>query len=163
MTRQEFDRQLLDAFSFIDEYYHQRYKNQYNADVLQETFTRVIENYQSWNPSRCKLSTWIIGILKNVHGSHVKYLRYHPEQTEKAYIPDGECYLHIMHDYDVIHAELCKLTFHQRRVIVCLMKGMKTGDMGRCFPKIKNPHHYKQSVNSVKGVVMRKLILAEAV
>lgn len=163
MTRDEFDRQFVAIVADIDTYYRCKYQKQYDRDLLQETFTSALEHYQSWNPARCNIKTWIISILKNKIKTSLKYNRLHPSQTEQAYIPDGECHLYIDHDERIIHHELCKLTFHQRRVVICLMKGIKTGEMGRCFPKITNPKNYKSAVKYVRNEIKNRLILTEAV
>ena len=163
MTRQEFEPLFLENRGCVEAYYHNRYRHDISEDLLQETFTSALEHYRSFDPSRCNIKTWLISILKNKILNEGKYLYWHPSQTEKAYIPDGECYLYITYDYDVIYRELCKLTFRQRRVVVSLLQGIKTRDMGRCFPKIKNPKNYKSALKYVRGVVMEKLILAQAV
>ena len=162
MTREEFDPLFLANRDCVANYYHNRYRHDISADLLQETYTRALEHCKSFDPSICKINTWLISILKNAILNENKYLYYHPSQTEKAYIPDGECHLYITHDYDIIYRELCKLPFRQRRVVVSLLQGLKTREMGRCFPKRKL-NSYKQGVKYMRDDIWKCLILAEAV
>ena len=163
MTRDEFDPLLLANRDCVANYFHNRYRHDISEDLLQDTYTSAIAMAGSYDPQRCHIRTWLIAILRRQILLLAKYHRNHPPQSDDAYIPDGRCDLYITYDYDVIMRELCTLTFHQRRVVVSLLQGLKTREMGRCFPKIKDKNQMKQGVKHVRNEIRKKLILAEAV